>query len=75
MTGEAGERMEKREEKNPIYFWRPTNACRDQDANRVPRSWNRPQMSVPNANSFVQQTARKAQHTECPGKAADKARL
>lgn len=37
-----------------------------------PELGTEPKPRAPNANSFVQQTARKAEHTECPGKAADK---
>lgn len=39
--------MEKERNKNPIDFWRPTNARRDQDANRARRTWNRTQTMFP----------------------------
>lgn len=37
----------KRRGKNPVDFWRPTNARRNQDANRVPGTWNGTQTVFP----------------------------
>lgn len=75
MTGEAGEGMQKREEKTQYISGGQQMPAEIRMQTESPGAGTAPKPSVPNANSFVQQTARKAQHTECPGKAADKARL
>lgn len=71
MAGEAGEGMEK-ERKKPSRFLEANKCPQKSGCKQSPRDLERNPNRVPNANSFVQQTAGKPQPRACPGKARDK---